>query len=301
MITLLTGESDFEIMRTLQDMKGSFHGTSEQYEGADIDIKQLPDMLAGATLFADKRLIVIYTLSANKTVWNALPEWLERISDDVHVVLIEPKPDKRTKTYKELQKRATVQAFAAWTERDTPAAERWALEEAARHGAAIDKKMAGLLVARVGVNQWRLFHAIEKLAVFDTVTPDLIERIIDTNVSENVFNLFDAALRGDATTVGSMLAALRQTEDPYMVFGLLSSQMVQLAALVAAGEQTPSGEVAKAIGAHPFAVSKLSAHARQLSKAQLKQRLQHFADTDAQLKSSAVEPWIIVEQALVSL
>ncbi len=301
MITLLTGENDFEMMRALQDTKGSFQGVSEHYEGADIDLKQLPDMVAGATLFADKRLVIIDTLSANKVVWNALPEWLERLSDDVHLVLVDQKPDKRTKTYKEVQKRASVRVFTAWTDRDVQTAERWVQEEAARQGMTIDGAVARLLVARIGPMQWGLFHALQKLAVFDTVTTDLVERIIDANASENVFNLFDAALSGDKVKVGEMIKTLRQTEDPYMVMGLLSSQMIQLSALVTAGPQVSSGEVAKAIGAHPFALHKLSGRAKHVSKAQLKMWVSRFADADTQLKSSVVEPWVIVEQMLVGL
>lgn len=300
MITLLTGENDFEIIRAVRMIEASFAGTSERFVGADIELRQLPDMLAGATLFADKRLVIIDGLSTNKTVWNALPDWLARLSDDVHLVLIEPKPDKRTKTYKELQKKASVQTFAVLTDRDAVAAERWVVEEASRQGQTLEKDSAHALVARVGVNQWQLFHALQKLAVFEAVTAETIVRVIDANLSENVFNLFEASLSGNKMQIIEMIKVVRQTEDPYMVFGLLSSQMVQLAALGMADEHMHPNDVAKALGAHPFAVSKLSRYATKLSKAQLKSSVQRFADADAQLKSSTIDPWIVIEQVLVT-
>lgn len=301
MITLLTGENDFEIARALRALEASFDGTSERFEGADLDVRQLPDMFAGATLFADKRLVIIDALSAHKSVWNALPDWLPRIADDVHVVLVEQKPDKRTKTYKELQKQATHQSFALWTDRDTGAAERWVMAEAAAQGITLDHATARHLVDRIGVGQWELFHALEKLAVFEVVDRALVDRVIEASVSENVFNVLDAALDGDRARVMRMVAIVRQTEDPYMVMGLLSSQLMQLAALVTAGPQMSSAEVAQAIGAHPFALSKLSARSREVSRSQLKRWLACFARADHQLKSSALDPWVVIEQALVGV
>lgn len=299
MITLLTGENNFEITRALDHLVEQFDGDIERVDGAEVDLKQLPDLLMGATLFSAKRLVVIKGLSENKAVWGSLEEWLPRISDDVHAVLIESKPDKRTKTYKSLTKVAEVQEFPAWTERDQMKAQQWCMIEAQQLGTSLDAKSTQALVARVGVDQWQLRHAIEKLAVLDEISPEVIERVIEANPSENVFNLFDAALNGDSRRVGEMIRTLEQTDDPYMVFGLLSSQAFQLAAL-AVGDK-PSAEVAKDIGAHPFAVSKLSRHASKLGRVGAKRVMTIFADTDASMKSTAAAPWLQIERALIKV
>ena len=299
MITVLTGTNSFEIARVLRDIEASFGASGERFDGSEIEVRNLPDILMGATLFASKRLVIISDLASNSSVWSVLPEWLARLSDDVQLVLIEPKLDKRTKTYKELQKVADIQTFAAWTERDTVAAETWVKTEAKRQQIELDQKSIRLLVARVGNDQWALYHALEKLALLGDVTPEIITRYIDTNPSENVFLLFDAALAGKRTDVAQMLETLKQHEDPYMVFGLLSSQMMQLAALVLADKS--SVEVASDIGAHPFALSKLAPRARNISRTQLERMLAAFADADARIKSGTGEPWLMVERVLVGL
>ena len=297
MITVLTGENSFEVTRALEKIVADFAGVAEKFDGDSLELAQLPDLLLGGTLFATERLVIIRALSENKQLWEVLPDWLERTSGDTHVVLVEPKPDKRTKTYKDLKKYAQVQEYNPWGDRDVMQAEKWVVEEAKRHGLLLDKKLAQQLVARVGMDQWQLFHAIEKLAVLDTVTAETIEQLIEANPTENVFNLLDAALRGDTRKVSSMIRTLRLGQDPYMTFGLLGGQVFQLVALAASDR--PSGDVAKDIGAHPYALGKLAPHAKKLGRSGTKKLARVFADTDTAMKSTATDPWILIEQALV--
>ncbi len=297
MITLLTGENSFEIARALDATIADFAGVAEKFDGGDLELAQLPDLLLGGTLFATERLGIIKDLSSNKQLWDVLPDWLERADADVHLVLVEPKPDKRTKTFKELKKYATVREFTPWSDRDVMTAEKWVGDEAKQQGLVLDKKLAQQLVARVGLDQWQLYHAIEKLTVLNTVNAEVVEELIEANPTENVFNLLDAALRGDGKKVSAMIRTLQLSQDPYMTFGLLAGQVFQLAALAVADK--PSGEVAKDIGAHPYALGKLAPHAKKLGRTGTKKILAIFADTDTFMKSTTTDPWLLIEQALV--
>jgi DNA polymerase III delta subunit len=299
MITLLTGENSFETTRTLKKIEAAFDGVSEHIDGSELELKQLPDLLMGATLFADKRLVVIKNLSESKAVWGSLGEWLGRVSDDVHLVLVEPKPDKRTKTYKDLQKVADIHEAKLWSDRDETQAEQWVAQEAKALGFEMDKKSAHLLVQRVGVDQWQLAQALEKLVVVGVVTPEVIEDLIEANPIENVFNLLDSALKGDTLRVKKMLENLETSEDPYRLFGLLGTQVFQLAAL-GVGDKS-SGEVAKDLGAHPFALSKLAPHAKRLGRHGVQKAMAAMAEADQTMKISAAEPWLLIERALIKI
>ena len=299
MITLLVGENSFGIWRGLKHIESEFDGLAEKVDGEELELKQLPDLLMGGTLFALKRLVIIKNLSENKVVWEKLPEWLERISDDVHVVLVEDKPDKRSRTYKALQKVADVRQFPAWSDRDVAVAEKWVAEEAGRQQVKLDKKSIHTLVKRVGVDQWRLYYALRKLAVLPKIDSAAIEDIIEANPTENVFNLLDAALRRDVLRVKDMLATLEATEDPYRLFGLLSTQVFQLAVLSVSDK--PAGDVARDLGAHPFALSKLAPHVKALGKTDIQRVVATMAEADAALKISAAEPWLLIERALIKI
>ena len=299
MIRLLVGENSFENERALQAAVSSFEGTAERFDGAELDLKQLPDLLMGVSLFADKRLVAIKSLSENKTVWAQFGDWIPRVSPDIHLILVETKPDKRTKTYKDLLKAADVHESKLWTDRDAAAAEAWAATEAKRLGFELDKKCARFLVARVGVDQWLLSQALHKLAVAETVSVEAIEDIIEPNPTENVFMLFESALRGDAPKVKRMLETLAVTEDAYKLLGLLSGQAVQLAVLTLADK--PSAEVAKDMGVHPYALSKLTSAAGRLGRGGAKKIVAAFAEADEASKSSAADPWLLVERALMKV
>jgi DNA polymerase-3 subunit delta len=298
MITVLTGENTFEVARALQAIETSFAGETEKIDGSELDLKRLPDLIMGGTLFAAKRLVIIKQLSDNKTIWPEFSDWLPRVSDDIQLVLVETKLDKRTKTYKDLQKVATITEYSAWSERDTAKAEQWVAGEARTLGCEIDSASVRLLVQRVGPDQWLLHQALQKLAVVDEVTPEVITNFIDANPVENVFELFEAALRGNAVMVHDMIQTLELTEDPYRLFGLLSGQVFQLAALAVAGERQ-SSEVAKDLGVHPYGLSKLATPARKLGKIGVTKVVAAFAEADAGMKTSATEPWLLIERALI--
>lgn len=299
MVTLLTGENSFENERALRALASSFDGTIERIDGSELDIKQLPDLLMGVSLFASKRLVVIKNLSENKTLWSQFGDWIARVSPDIHLVLVEPKPDKRTKTYKDLQKVADVRESKLWTERDAGAAEQWAMAEAKQMGFELDKKCAQFLVRRVGVDQWLLSQALHKLSVVETVSVETIEDSIEPNPTENVFMLFESALKGDALKIKKMLAILETTEDAYRLLGLLSGQAVQFAVLALSDK--PSADVAKDMGVHPYAMSKLAPAARKFGRGGAKKIMAAFTEADEAVKSSAVDPWLLIERALIKV
>jgi DNA polymerase III delta subunit len=299
-ITLLLGENSFEITRSLKYLETEFEGVTEKIDGEILELKQLPDLLMGATLFAQKRLVIIRNLSENKSVWEKIPDWLDRVSEDVHVVLVESKPDRRSRTYRALQKVATVRQFPAWTDRDTAVAEKWVIGEAERQKLTLDKKSVHSLVERAGVDQWQLYYALQKLAALPEVNSTIIENIVEANPRENVFNLLDAALKGNTAKLQEMLQVLAMSEDSYRLFGLLSTQVFQLA-LLSISDNRAAGDVAKDIGAHPFALSKLAPHVKKLGKSGVREVVAIMAEADMALKTSATDPWLLIERALLKI
>lgn len=297
MITWLTGENTFEVREALKAIETSFDGVAEKIDASDMTLAQLPDLLMGVSLFASQRLVVIRDITTNATLWEKLPDWLGRVNDDIHVVFIDTKPDKRTTSYKALKAVANMHDFPAWTERDITKAEQWVVARATAKGIKIDKTLARHLVGRVGVDQWRLAGAIETLGLLDEVSQNAINEIIPPNPTENVFQLLDIALDGNGRGVSESIKTLSLQEDPYAIFGLVTSQVLTLAAVAYA---EPSETVAKDFAVHPFVVSKLTRHAKNLGKAKVAHIIGLCATTDAEFKRSKAEPWLLVEKFLLN-
>lgn len=268
---------------------------AERVDGEQLELRDLPSLLLGQTLFASQRVIVVRNLSDNTTVWSALEQYLAKIPDETTVLLVEAKPDKRTKTYKSLQQRATVREFAL--PRTTRDAEQFVLAEAKQRGVKMGASEARSLVARGGTDPWQLVHALEKLAVLDVVDDAVIEEIVEQSHEAQVFGLFEKALAGESAQVHEQIAVLETRENPHQTLGFLTSQAMQLAALVAG----KGHDVAHDMGAHPFALGKLEPYARKMSWSEVQQVLSALADCDMALKRSHGEPWQRIEIALMQI
>jgi len=298
MITLLIGENSFEIERYLRNITKEFDGETERINGDSLQLAQLPDILMGVSLFRSKRVVIIRGLSNNKTIWPIFGEWLNRVSQDIDLIIVEPKPDKRTSTFKALKKNATVKEFSRWTDRDVLVAEKWVMSEASKLGFDLVKDNAKFLVQRVGMDQWQLANSLDKLSFLDEISIESIKEVIDANPIENVFNLFETALRNDIYELRQILKILEQNEEVYRLLALLSTQAFQLAVVASASK---TDNVAKDFGIHPYVVSKLEPIARKVGKTGVSKIISIFSEADDDIKKSRAEPWFLVERALIKI
>lgn len=298
MITWLVGENSFEVREALKKIEAGFNGLAEKYDGSEVTLAQLPDLLMGVSLFSSERLVIIRDITTNSFLWEKISDWLPRINDDIHVVFIDTKPDKRTTSYKALKAVATIQEFPAWGDRDTSKAEQWLDTRAKNQSIGIGRNEIRQLVNRVGVDQWKLASALEVLSLADEITSRTIDEVIPPNPTENVFQLLDLALDGNGRGVAQSIKTLSLQEDPYAIFGLVSSQVLTLAA-VTFGES--SDVVAKDFSVHPFVASKLTRHAKKLGNAKVAHIVELCAQTDAEFKRFKAEPWLLIERFLLNV
>lgn len=298
MITWLVGENSFEVREAVKALEAAFDGQSEQFDGTELTLAQLPDLLMGTNLFSAKRLVIISDITKNSYLWEKLPDWLGRINDDIHVVFIDAKPDKRTTSYKALKAVAELHEFAAWSDRDDTRAVAWVVARAKQQGITIDTKSVRHLVLRVGLDQWQLATALDTLSLLDDISPERIDSIIPPSLHENIFQLFETALEGKPRQVAGMIKTLSLQEDPYALFALLASQAMTLATVAYADD---TANPAKDFAIHPFVASKLTRHAKKLGRTQVAHIVEWVAKADADMKRSRAEPWLLIEQLLLKI
>lgn len=300
MITVLTGDNDFELKAALNAIEQSFGGAPERIDGSSLTLNNIPDLLMGVSLFAEERLVIIDQLSSNAAVWSKLPDWLSRLSDTIHLVLLEPALDKRTTVYKALKSAADIQVFSAWTPKDAVRAETWTAAYAKEQGVALSRQSAAYLVRRVGMNQWQLSQAVKLLELTGAadITPEVIDAVIVPSAEESVFQLLDDALNGNAEQVSRTIQSLVLSEDPHRLTALVVSQVYSLAATVLA---PVDADPAKDFGVHPFVISKLKRFKSSLGANGALRMIAACADADTDLKSSRGEPWVLVEQLLLKI
>lgn len=303
MIITLTGPNDFAAKQALSDLVATFvdqygpHGL-ERVDAETFSVQNLPSLLQGASLFTPQRLVVLRGAAQNKPLWEALGDMAPKVPADTTLVVVEPAPDKRTKTYKALKAGGDFKEFALPSGAELT---QWAQAHAKQLGAKLAPTDARYLVERVAHDQWRLGHELAKLAHFTpTITRPVIDQLVEPSPEGSAFELLDAALAGDSQKVTNMVAALRQQEDPYRLFGLLASQVHTLALAATAGTRSADA-IAKDAGAHPFVVRKTQGVAKKLGQKRIKHIVEHVAICDMQLKSTGVEPWQLLHLCLAKI
>ena len=87
-----------------------FLGTKdyEIIEGTDLTPADLPSIFLGNSLFADTRTLLIRDLTANKLVYEKLPDYL---ATPHQIAILELKLDKRSAVYKTLKEQVEFQEF----------------------------------------------------------------------------------------------------------------------------------------------------------------------------------------------
>jgi DNA polymerase-3 subunit delta len=298
MITLLTGPNSYAISMSIQDKKKVFEGEAETFDAAELEPKHLPDLFRGASLFAANRLIIIRSPASNKTLWTELEQWIEQTPDETDIVLIESSPDKRTKTYKQLQKHGTVREHKELADHELA---QWLQSHARASGTDLSSDVTKYFISYVGRDQWRLVNEFDKLLLAERpLSKELIQDIVEPYPEATAFELLDSVFKKDEKRVDELITILSVREDPYQFFGLLSSQVFALLALVSAGSKRPA-DIASDMGLHPFVVSKLVSVSKQLGRPRVNVLVDKLAQCDIRIKTSGVDPWHQLRITLLSL
>lgn len=297
MIHLLFGDNDFLKKQQTDKLVQGFGGEVVRVDGEDLSSGELRNILQGQNLFATTQVVIITNLSQS-SAWQDLPEIAEKF--DGELILLEDKPDKRTKTYKWLAKHAKCQELVMFGEYEQAKVINWCLDWAKKHhGLEIDKKIATSLVERLGHDQMRLDKILEQLSLAERVDQALVDALVPLPKSESAFELLEATLTGRHDGIKKILTYLELnsgSEGVYMTVGLLTSQLIALSSLVLSGGDA---EVAKKAGAHPFVVKKLIPLARDMTANDLRRLVENLSQADLRMKTTAVSPWLLLEAALV--
>ncbi|MCA9309018.1 DNA polymerase III subunit delta [Candidatus Saccharibacteria bacterium] len=306
MIVTAVGENVFERAQFVAELKADFiakYGNDgvEEYDGDKLEVGSLGSLLGGVSLFASHRLVIVRNLSENSEVAEKLLDKLADVPDEVILLLIETKLDKRTALYKTLKKDTDFHEFM---QRSDAEVERWILDEVKRQGGDISTREARLLREYCGNDQSRLFNEIAKLTAYDThITHESIELLVDKNPSDTVFELLESAMSGRRAAALKKLVALeRAHEDPYQIASMLVWQAHIMAIVLAADvARVSEGEVAKDHKINPYVVKKSHSLVSRVSPAGVKKIVARVAELDTRLKTGTYSPWRAIENTIVQL
>lgn len=292
MIWIISGPNDFARQQKLKELVADFLTQHDEIgleyiDGETVGLDRLGEALTSLPFLADKKLVVLKNLAANKVAADKVEELLQQVPETTDVVVIEPKVDKRSSYYKQLKKHHN---FIECNNLDAATLATWVVAAVKDRGGSISPSDARLLVSRIGESQQTLSSEIDKLLLYDqAITKGSIEALTDLTPQSTVFELLGAAFEGRIEAAIGLYDEQRSLRvEPQAILGLIAWQL-HLLSLIKTAKGRSSTEIARAGGVSPYAVGRSMTIASNISAADLKQLVHETLVLDSRLKSENID------------
>lgn len=304
MLITLTGTNSFQLQSELHQIIDAFvreHGDMglERLDGEETTYERIRESLESLPFLADRKLVVLRAPGAQKQFAENAGALLTNVPENIDVILVEPKLDKRLSYYKLLKKKTDFKEF---NELDAQQLVRWLVEQASADGGSLKSGDAAMLISRVGLNQQLLSKELEKLLLYNPqITEKSIINLTEKAPQSTIFDLLEAALNGrkqQAVQLYEEQRALRV--EPIQIMALLGWQLHILSLIKSAGTRSAE-QIASEAKLNPYVVRKSKAIADRMTYAELKQLVRRTAELDVRLKSESIDADEAMLELIVTL
>ena len=254
--------------------------------------------------FADRRVILVEDSGFFKNKTEDLADYLERIPPYLILIFSESEVDKRTKTFKAIQKAGHVVEFA---EQNEETLTRWVLTRMKKEGKKITQADMQHFLQKTGSEMSRIDNELEKLLSYcakkEVITRRDIDAVCSTQLSNQIFDMVRLVTehrQKEALDHYYDLLALK--EKPMRILYLIGRQYQQLLQIGGLSrEGVPQSEIASTVGVPPFVVRKTLGLASRYDEAELQTILNELTSLEEDVKTGRLEETLSVELAIVKL
>jgi len=291
-IVTLCGPNDFARKQELEKIVATFlrdHDAMavERLDGEDTTAERMQEAASSLPFLTARKLVLLHEPGKQKTWAETIADILPKVAETTDLVIAEPKLDKRLSYYKILKKSTDFREFG---ELDANGLARWAGKYAKEKGGSLGLADATLLVNRLGTDQLLLQHELDKLLVYNPhISKQTIELLVDPLPQSTVFELLDAAFRGNTKRMLELYHEQRaQKVEPQAILALIAWQLHVLAVIKTAGARS-TDDIAKTAKLNPFVVRKSVDISKRLSLEKLKRMVADVLALDLRLKSVSID------------
>lgn len=302
MIYAIIGPNRFgmrEKLREILDKEGFAKSETETLEAEDLSKAELIERLSSQSLFSEQRAFVVRSASQNKALAEDLSETFDQIPQDSCVIFYEPEIDKRGRFFKALKK---LPKFNEMKELAEPELISWLQDLAKKQDVKLSRSQAAKIVDMVGPNQQLIASEFSKLAdIGGEITDQTVVRVINANPRESIFELLDDLASGDVQKSLEMYRNLRfQQMEPAYILSMMVWHTHNLL-LIKSTKSNSEQEIVQSTKLSPFVVRKNKKIAQALSMQDFRKLYRDIILTDSKLKSSPVDPDLLMEQLLTKI
>jgi|FLYL01.1.fsa_nt_gi DNA polymerase-3 subunit delta len=298
MIYFIYGEDHFRVREQARAIREAAERAKVPVvviEAEEAEPSRLEEHLKSSSLFAAKRAMFVRNPFSDGS--NAFKEALTALlgslpSDLILVVTEEGEPDRRTRLFAELSRRAKTYQKSPLSGR---ALEEWVERRAAGKGLTLDGRAVALLSASVGHDLFQLEAELEKLSLFAgrrTVTEKDVAELVPVTVPPAIFDLLDAVATGDRRAGLLLEQLLRDGQEPLYILSMLAYQVRNLLLARDLLDRRPGVTPSAAttiLRLHPYVAHKTLAQAKKFSFDELIAWHSRLTDLDVAVKTGALE------------
>jgi len=181
----------------------------------------------------------------------------------------------------------------------------WILKTGKEMGGEITHEGAGSLARLTDENPRTAVKELEKLLSYVNYQRPIddadVESLVANEEQGNIFELVDAIGSRNGKSAMHLLQQLLETEDPFLLFGMIVRQFRLLYLVKELLQQGSIREdsVARSIHERYFVVKRLIPQANNFSLAQLKSILRQLLEIDTSVKSSQTD-WVVALETFVA-
>ena len=252
--------------------------------------------LGGTKLVVVRNLHEVFSSQKDLEELNlkALIDYAQTPVAEACLIITADKVDRRLKLIKTLTElKSAVCCEAPQNNAEKKRLWPWVQARAKESGYSISKNAAESLVNRAGDRPGILVQELEKLLVYagknKSISESDITEIIGETKQEIVWDLNEALMEKQTERALKLLhKQLDQGVAPEQILGAISTQIRTVWEVKNYQKQRhPANQIAKKMGAHPFAVQKALKHTQKFSVQQLRRCHAELVQADRSLKSTS--------------
>jgi DNA polymerase-3 subunit delta len=304
-VILIHGENEFkasefydQVLRGFKD-KNSLQSL-HVFDGENATIIDIQEALSAQSLFSSgSEMVAIRRLGKNTELRDELTKLIPGITEEMQLVIYEPRIDKRSKLYKLLKKNNQTKEFFDLSEGELF---DWINGLIKQRGGSLEAGGAKQLVSRTRGNQLRLSGEINKLLNYDkSITLDSIELLVERIPDDNIFDLLNYVVQGSKQKAIAKYEELREAQvEAHYVLVMLCWQMANFLSIKVSHGKSDK-EIASQLGMNPYAVGKTLQTVRSLTLNQLSDMTRKILDVDTKLKTTSLDVNQLVKKLLIEL
>ncbi|HTP79588.1 MAG TPA: DNA polymerase III subunit delta [Bacteroidota bacterium] len=312
-VYLFYGEEDFLIQEavetivrtTLDDGTKGFN--LDIVYGSQVDAQEVVAHANSFPMMSAKRVVVVREfekLVTTDAAKECVTSYIQRPLESTLLILVADAPDFRRKPFNELRKKAEVVFCPSLYDNQVPG---WISNRIQERGKTADLDACRLLHAYVGTSLRSLQNEIDKLFIFvgdrPQISPDDVTAVVGATKGFTIFDLQNAIGRKDSKEATVVLERMMELgESPQMMIVMLTRFFLHLYKLSELRQRgATENEMAGELRISPYFVKSYLDFSTRFTVGQIEHSLSALAATDANLKSSSVDPLLALEVLLHAL